>query len=103
TVTAPTILKKYSAPRRLAAMSVGVGGVVAVTFQLMHGWAWFHIVGTSEVASVIVGFMLGGRRGVLIGALLGLVIGLLVPIVYLPFWLAFDLPPAMDESGHNYL
>ena len=68
---------------------VGVTGV----YQLMKADAHFAILAWfGAVCGAASGYLFGRRVGLLAGGVLGFIF----PLVYLPLWFIFDLPPAAD-------
>ena len=53
----------------------------------------WHLIACGSLGGTVTGFVWRGWRGLLWGVLIGAGIGLISPFVYIPFWLAFTLPP----------
>lgn len=78
--------------RCLGAIVSVVVGIMGI-YQLMIWDAHFLLLGAfGSACGLGTGSILARRRGLVPGAALGF----LAPLIYLPFWLAFDLPPSVD-------
>jgi hypothetical protein len=77
---------------RLAWLFTGIAlaGYVALGLSNVH-IGYLVLYGTLTGAGV--GGVRSGGPGVFVGAVLGGFLAILLPILYLPFWLVFDLPP----------
>ena len=80
--------------RTAAALAIVATALVGMASLLMReGTQLWHLVAVGAVAGVLAGGVRSGRRGALVGLAVGCVLGLLAAFLYIPFWLAFTLPP----------
>lgn len=80
--------------RTAGALLLGLGTLAGLVYLLSQEdtalWQLGVVGGSGGLA---VGVVRWQRQGALIGLVAGVVVGLLSPILYLPFWLVFTLPP----------
>jgi len=80
--------------RTAVALVVVVAALVGMVLLLMReGTQLWQLMAVGAVAGVLAGGVRWGRRGALVGVAAGCVLGLIAPFLYIPFWLAFTLPP----------
>ena len=75
----------------LVVVAAAVAGMVALLMR--EGTQLWHLVTVGAVAGVLAGGVRWGWRGAVVGLAAGCVLGLVAPFLYMPFWLAFTLPP----------
>jgi hypothetical protein len=80
--------------RTAAALAVVAVTLLAMVSLLMReGTQFWQLVVIGAAAGVLAGSVRWGRRGAIFGLVAGCVLGLAAPFLYIPFWLAFTLPP----------
>lgn len=72
-----------------------VGMVQLLMWDASELW---HVVLLTGTGGFIAGLVRWRWRGALIGAGIGMIIGILSPLLYLPFWLVFTLPPHPEKD-----
>jgi H+/gluconate symporter-like permease len=80
--------------RTASAITVAVVALAGMILLLMRGdpQPW-QLAPVGAVAGAVAGGVRWGRVGALVGGAFGSVLGLIAPLLYIPFWLAFTLPP----------
>jgi len=80
--------------RTAAALVVVAAALVGMASLLVReGTQLWHFAAVGAVAGVLAGGVRWGWRAALVGLAAGCVIGLAAPFLYIPFWVAFTLPP----------
>ena len=75
----------------ITVVAVALTGMVSLLMR--EDTQLWHLSVVGGVAGVLAGSLRWGRRGALVGMAVGVVLGLAAPFLYIPFWLAFTLPP----------
>lgn len=80
---------------RLAAALIVVAATLVgeVALLMREDSQLWHLAAVGAAAGAIAGGAGWGRRGARVGAAAGCALGLIAPLLYIPFWLAFTLPP----------
>jgi hypothetical protein len=80
--------------RTAAAILIGTAALAGMVALLMREETQlWQLVAVGAGGGMLAGGVRWRRRGVLVGLAGGCVLGLIAPFLYIPFWLAFTLPP----------
>jgi hypothetical protein len=74
-------------------LAVSASIVALVALLMREETELWHLILCGCAGGAITGSIWRGRRGLLWGFVIGAVIGFISPVLYIPFWLAFTLPP----------
>jgi hypothetical protein len=80
--------------RTAVALLVAIAALPALVLLLMRDdTQLWELALVGAAAGMLVGGVRWGWRGAFIGVAVGCAIGLAAPLLYIPFWLVFTLPP----------
>jgi hypothetical protein len=80
--------------RTAAALVIVAAGLVGmVSLLTREGTQLWQLAAVGASTGALAGGARWDRRGALVGGAAGCVVGLAAPVLYIPFWLAFTLPP----------
>lgn len=82
--------------RLTAALASVTACLVVMVARLMRDSGIGELALCGAIGGAAAGACWRGRRWMVLGLLLGAGVGLIAPFLYMPFWIAFTLPPHPD-------